>query len=224
MPRYSRYPTRRYSRGRKRTKTNRQFKAKVQRIISQTDEAKFVDTFTDADATPVAGTSVILPLSLVAGGTSDTTRIGDQIKLISVEMKYFIQDETDGNTNDTLARIIIFRAKKNLNGVLPAVTDLLSTDSITSLRETSGGSDMSDFKVYLDKTFVIQRKYSQAQQAIVKGKFFKSLGGLKCTYKGEAASIVVAEEGQLFLLRMTQQPITFSPEWTVSTRVRFREL
>ncbi len=223
MPRYS-YGRHKMTHHKRKSRTNRVFKAKVKRIISQSDEAKFVDTDLDDDTVPIGGTSMITPLCLIASGIEDTHRIGDQVKLISIEMKYFCLGEVDGNGIDSLCRIIIFRAKKNINGTLPVVTDLLTSDILTALRNTAGGADMSDFKVYLDKTFVLQRKTTAIQRVMVHGKFFRSLGGLKCTWRGAAASIVVAETGQLFLLRMTQQPTTFQPAWTVNIRVRFKEL
>ncbi len=206
-----------------RSKTTRNFREKVKRIISKSDESKFVDTNINSDTVPVVGTSIITPLSLIPEGAGSNRRIGDQVKLTSIEMKYTLNDDVSTTDIDTLIRIIIFRAKKNVNGVLPTVLDLLTTDALDSLRATEGGSDMSDFKVYLDKSTVL-KKVEAAWSTTIKGKFFKSLGGLKCTFTGSGGAITDAEEGNLFILRMTNRVDTFQPAWNMHIRVRFKEL
>ncbi len=223
MPRYKGYSRTRKPYMRRKSTTDRRFKAKVKRIISQQDESKFIDTELIGDVAPIAGTSVITPLCLVATGTTDEDRIGDTIKLTSIEMKYFVRTDATSADLDSLTRIIIFRAKVNIQGVQPVVTAILSNDRVTSLRQTNGGSDMTDFKVYLDKSVALHRNYLTNQAAYM-GKFYKSLGGLKCTYNGSAGTIATVEEGQLFLLRVTDQATGNQPRWTIDIRVRFKEM
>lgn len=208
----------------KRARNERRFKAKVQRIISQADESKYIDTELNSDQTPVGGTGVVTPLTLSVQGSSDDNRNGDEIKLTSVEMKYHIEGDPTGSTYDTLARIMIVRAKKNIQGVLPTILEILKTDSVTSLRATTGGADMSDFKVYYDKLHVIPRTLTNVLPQTVIGKFYKSLGGLKCTYNASALNITTCETGHLFLVRITNQVINESPFWSVDVRVRFKEI
>jgi len=211
-------------RGRLRSKTSRKFKEKVKRIISAQDESKFIDTDISADTVPIAGTSTITTLSIVAEGTNPNQRLGMAIKLTSIEMKYLVQTDGTSQAIDTVARIIIFRAKKNVQGVLPTVAELLISDTVTALRASLGGSDMSDFKVYMDKLFVITKPASIVQEAIKVGKFYKSLGGLKCTFDSVSGDVSATEEGHLYLLRMTNQANTFQPIWSVDIRVRYKEL
>ncbi len=221
---YAKHMHRNWRHARKKSKTSRNFKNKVKRIISQQDESKFLDTTLAADTAPISGTSVIAGLILIGTGDTVNNREGNSIKLTSIELKYLVQNDATANDIDTTCRIIIFRAKKNIQGVLPIVTELLSTDVITSLRSTTGASDITDFKVYMDKTFVLERKTTSTQQVTRTGKFYKSLGGLKCTFDGNASGIATAEEGHLFLLRMTTKGATFQPLWSLNIRVRFKEL
>lgn len=205
------------------TRSNAKFKQRVKRIISSADESKFKDT-NIVDSVPIAGTGTVELLTGIAQGDGENQRDGLQVKLTSIEMKYLVTSNAIASTNDTVVRILIVRTKNNQFGALLALASVLKTDSVTSLRAASDGSDMQQIKVYMDRTFVIPRTLTDVLPQSVYGQFYKSLGGLKCSYDGTGAITADTTQGHLYLLRLTNRAAGVQPGWEVQIRTRFKEM
>jgi len=195
------------------------FKQRVKNIIRSTDESRYINN-NIGDATPVLGTGTITLLSGVGIGSGDTYRNGAEVKITSIEGRCFIQQDATPVGSESCFRMILVRAKINLKGVAPAITDILDSEDIWSLRNVDG---QSDYKVYLDKTWTLNQNL--ANQTLVKPyHFYKRLGGLKATFDGDGATIASAEAGHWFLIRMSDDTADNNPYWNIELRTRFKEL
>lgn len=94
------------------------FSQKVRRVVNRKKETKYhtnlgaVQTFGNID--PVTNRAYLNDISDVAqtaGASTDTTRIGDQIELTGIKIKYLLSQNVSAAINDTVNRVIIFQWK-----------------------------------------------------------------------------------------------------------------
>lgn len=129
----------------------------VQRVkqLENSRDKKHID-ITYTNLTPGSGGNVI-DLDRCLQGTSDTSRVGDTTKPISVTVRGFI-DMNAANTHTDAFRVILFLDKEN-RGASPSISDLLNTD----FNSFKNANNTKRFKVLRDKTYAL------------------SAGGLECT-------------------------------------------
>ncbi len=198
--------------------------SKVKSIVNGMAEAKFVDWPVNI-TTPILGTSIIHFMTGTSEGDSQVQREGEKIYLTSINLIGRVTSDPDMNiAGDTGCRLILFRANTNVNGVLPAVTDILESDDTVSLKnhEIKG-----DFSVYMDKRFIIRSPLvtnanATASYNLSYYKRFKSPKMI--TYDGAGAVIANAEKGHWFLLMMSDCVQNQSPTWTINIRLRFKDI
>lgn len=119
-------------------------------------EVKHKDTLlsgVELVSAPVAGTNILL-LNGLSQGNTNITRIGDNVKITSIQFR--------GRLTSAIAllgtsrpRVIIFWDKQ-ANGAAPAATDLLDNSVITRLTDSPYNHDYIErFDILYDKTWVI---------------------------------------------------------------------
>ncbi len=91
----------------------------------------------------------ILPIALMAQGTTDNQRVGDSVLNKSI----FIRGTVQRNTTDSSVRFILFRDKQN---TIASTADLMNnTGSTYSPFEPFHKDNKKQFTILLDKTFVV---------------------------------------------------------------------
>ncbi len=204
----------------KQIRQKRTFGRSVRKIINYAKEKKFVDVVT-AVSTPIVGTSVIFPISLCDQGDTVFTRDGNEFIISGIQMRAVVANDAD-ITQDCIIRLVIFRANKNVIGVLPTVGELLIGDGHNALRETDSMSDFS-FVYDVRKRIPVSTTAGDLHNTVFQwSKSYKSLR--KTTFNGAGATIAAAEKNHYFLMLMTNQTTTFQPTWAVDTRCIFREV
>ncbi len=192
---------------------------RIRRIINQQKERKIRD-FTMADAIPVGGTSVITLASGIAEGDSETDRDGETVLIQSIQLKGKITVDTDV-TSDTHARLIIFRANRNIDGVLPQITELLEADDVDSLRQNL---NRGDYTTLYDKDFIIRVPVTASDDRVTLiNVFLKFKVPKEAHYDLTTAVIGACEKGHIFVIRMTDQANTFQPTWDINARLTFKD-
>lgn len=205
-------------RGKLRLGQGRSFAHRVKGLINGMQEKKFIDTIV-SDTTSITGTSVITPLTLVAQGDDVGQRDGDEIRILTCGFNMFLSSDLN-NVTDTVNRIIIFRAMKNVDGVLPTVGEILVADCITSFYNQD---NRGDFQIIYD-SFFKQIIPNHAAVDVERSRDFKqwatkfAIPGKKCSYDLGTAVIAAAEKGHLFMIRMTTAATTFQPTWNMDIR------
>lgn len=204
---------------RKRRKVSTRLKKVIKSQILKSTELKRNDLNLAAYSVPIGGVSTTHYLTAIATGDSDDNREGTKIKIISVQLRGTITNEDQTGANDTVCRLILYRARETVKGVIPGVTEVLDVDSIMSLRDFRV---QQEYKVLWDKTF----QFNSSSDGIAQTKSFRkfiSIGGLNCNYDGDTNTIADALTGGIFMILMTNMPDTAQPEWYVNTRVTFKD-
>ncbi len=205
---------------RKQIRQKKTFGRSVRKIINYAKEKKFIDVVT-ASSVPILATSLIIPISLCDQGDTVFLRDGNEFIVSGIQMRAVVANDAD-ITQDCIIRCVIFRANKNVIGVLPTVGELLIGDGHNALRETDS---MSDFSFIYDvrKRIPVSTTTGDLHNTVFQwSKSYKSLK--KTTFNGAGATIAAAEKNHYFLLLMTNQTTTFQPTWSVDTRIIFREV
>ncbi len=209
-------PTRR----RRRRRRKRGFTNRVKAIVDGQAESKFLDT-TISGTIPIAGTSLVSCLTLIATGDSNITREGDRVKIISCQIRGQVTGDASG-ASATTGRMMLVHAKRDVDGALPAVTDILMSDSVNSLKQID---NRGYFKVIWSSRFSLKETGDSAQLPTVLVDYYKKFKTpLDAYYIASTSAITSNSSGHLFLLTMTNQAINDEPTWDLECRVVFKDI
>lgn len=137
MAKYNRsYPKRRKTYSKKTVRVSRPL---VRRIVNNMAEKKFQDTSFGSAGAPVAITSSWVFVSAVGGitqGTTASTRLGNKIRIKSIEWIFQIAPTVGAPKNGTMCRLIIYRNNEAVGIDITATTLFVSgtANSITAMR------------------------------------------------------------------------------------------
>lgn len=118
----------------------------VKNIINRGKEKKTIDTnfsAIDADSLPV-----VTKLTWPAQGLTDTTRIGDKIELIGIEIRGHIQFQVlTGHV-----RLILFQWQAD-DTVLPVLADILDSSGLGAEVDHYAHNNRNKYKILWDRSF-----------------------------------------------------------------------
>lgn len=209
-----------WRRNKKRRMGSKRLKSKIKNVVNSMSETKLLDVAL-SDTVPISGTAGMAYLTQIAQGDENYERNGDKIHIQSIQVFGTVRGDNDVSGETSVCRMILFRAKNNIRGTLPLITELLISDSVSALRHPDG---FDDFKIYWDKSFVLESRIDASSKPYKLVKYYKKLGGLKCTYDGNGALIGDAETGGLFLARVVSALNTTQPTWDLNIRLRYKDL
>lgn len=107
---------------------------------------------TDADIYTTHGVD---ELSDIGQGDTTTTRTGDTVKGISLQLKGLLQQDTDTAAVTNICRVAIV-LDRQCNGTAPAWTDVWEAENIYSIREANT-HNMGRFKILMDKLYYLSK-------------------------------------------------------------------
>ncbi len=210
-------PTRRhnYSRlGRKSISMNQ----KIRNVINNTKEAKYKNTTINTNG-PVAGTGEVVYLTGIQEGTSELQRDGQEVFIHGVKITLRItQDITP--TVDTVYRVLLIRAKHNVEGVLPTVTEILETDSVWDHNQIDS---RGDYQILFDKLRILHVDVTSNQKVNVFKYNRRFRRPLKMSFDGAGTGIADAEKGHFFLVLIVDQVLNSQPQFNGEIRFEFKE-
>lgn len=132
----------------------------------------------------------------VAQGTSGVTRIGRKILMKSLMIKYYFTGT--GATSTGLRCIILY--DKQTNGALPAVTDVLTSDTIMAAQNLDNAKRfiiLADFYPFDDQSEGMALAGNNGTGVMYK-KYIKM--NLETMYAGNAGTIADIEMGSLIIM------------------------
>lgn len=189
----------------------------VKKLRRQT-EVKYVDSaITDAEIPTVASASPFIPLSLVAQGTTDQTRIGVKINPTSYFFRICVLRNTAAsNTQYDLVRFVVIRDKDS-NGIAPLWSGIGGVMEFVDVLSPLNRQESKRFRVLFDKMFVIK----EAARTSWTRKKYIALSGTT-TFQGAAATQANAEAGQLYYI-LVCDTVSNRPKYTQITRFSYRD-
>jgi len=181
----------------------------IRRLINI--ETKFVDF---SAVTSVTNTSTAIYASALAQGVDVSNRVGDSIRLQGLEYSFRISGDASF-VGLSYVRLLIVRDNEN-SGSTPAVTDLLVSQSSTSLQNWL---TRSRFNVLLDEVVGF---YSAIGPMI---EFRRGTIGQHghVKYRGTSASVASAAEGSIFILAFSNATVGTPPAMEYSFRVMYTD-
>lgn len=195
---------------------------RVKELISNADEAKYIDTPITEDGA-YAANSTVHCLTLSAQGDAVNQRNGNTIKLQSIQIQGRIQQDAD-SARSTMCRILLVEAK-DCDGALIDVTNVLTQDlPFQSLRNYLY---MNDYKVHFDSQFILELTAITANNDQNKRvfKYYKKFKKpIHTTYDDTTAVIASAERNHLFLIFMCDATVGIAPQFSLLTRVVYKEV
>ncbi len=210
----SRVPAGRFAGTRRRPQT---FGARVKKIINRSKELKFKDLDTNSSA-PIGGTGLVVLISGIAEGDDSLTRDGEIAEIASIELKVKIQGDPDAILGGD-SRILLVRAVKNVEGVLPTIGEILESDSSFAYPNQN---NRGDFKIFLDRTVIQQAPDRATTAKLSYFEYFKRFTTpLKLTWDGGGATIADTERGHWFIVLLSNLGTGLQPTWRVNSRIRF---
>lgn len=161
----------------------------------------------------VDSNGTIVNLLNISTGDLTINRHGKSIKLKSLAIKGGIALDT-GATNPVNRFRIIIVVKKNNNLTAPAVTDVLTTSTINSLRNLDNTDNL---RVIYDRRYVLD-----SQTSFYKLFSINMRMGLRPQYKSSSTAGAPAdiEHNGLYLILLSDT-LTFLPDINVTGRLRF---
>lgn len=192
----------------KRTKPSALKLAKANRkMLNASREDKYIDI---APITFQPGTDFMFPLSQVATGATDITRIGEKIHARRLQLTVQFHSDTD------VERVIVFRDKQN-QGVEPAVTDVLQSNNDQAFPNRS---NIERFHFYRD----VERPhdYNLGSNNSSSVHRFDIPLNLNIHYIGDEANDASMGSNNLFLLVLVHTPSAVDTA-TYASRLTFTD-
>lgn len=180
--------------------------------IGHNVEYKTLDYLNHTSQQPYTGASVITCLNQVARGDDYNERIGRSIKNVSVQLNFdAFHNTTDTSTFTTLRWMLLI--DKEANGAVPVITDLLSNDTTTSMRNLTNRRRfiiLKDARILLDN--------NRESRSV---KYFRRLNLKTIFNQGDAGTVADIDSGSLILILQTNAAETYKPLVQITSRVRF---
>lgn len=168
--------------------------------------------------TDVDSAGAIYQISGIAAGMVVGTRIAESVQARNWSLRFQFTDGGATAVNYPAIRIILFRDNFN-QGALPALTEVVDTLTMTSLRNLENSKR---FKVYYDKIINLGRStnpalsYSQYRKVNIKLNHIMK-------FDGATAAVTDTREGSLNILVFSNCPAGTAPEFSYASRIRFTD-
>lgn len=141
----------------------------VQKAISKTTETKYFQDSASISGTAVSTTAGLWDITAIPQGSTDTTRVGDKLKMKRIIIKANIQSAnvaTLGTTDDV--RIIMFQWYPNSNLIAPVLASILNNTTASTICQSFYNHDyINQYHILYDKRFRLLGGTSIAQRDII---------------------------------------------------------
>ncbi len=124
-------------------------------------EPKYIDTSAVATAAPSTG--VFASLSATVNGTTDITRIGDQIELHSLEFRFSITVADSSN----LVRVIVFQWLADDTSDVPSASKLLQAPGAQPYNSAINHDNSSKLTILYDKVIPTATYYPVKHESVL---------------------------------------------------------
>lgn len=212
MPVFKRYPKRKtYSKKQTSSAAVKIAKGALAAVKKMRPETKHF-RYNVANGTGISSTGGLIRFTAGLGqGVTEQTRIGQVIRITSVQLKMLLAAGSGGS----FVRMIMF-VDKEMDGVLPVVTDLLNTADIRSPYNTD---NLGRFRIIEDKTVSVVSGATTQLRPV--NRYWRL--GSKCQFaKVGDGSTADSLAGQPFLLLITDVT-TDSPNYGLVAQVNFQD-
>lgn len=178
---------------RKTYRKKRVFKRRPIRRVYKKVMRPEIKTIYGTGTTPCDTTGTISLLNGIAQGDTGDTREGRKITLKGIQLRG-VDYVTDATGKDQMHRIMIVQQLRP-NGVVPAITDILQANTISSLRNRF---KIHDFKVLVDKTITLNASGESGSTRFI--RVYKKLFLNEYFNSGTAGTIADIQTNALYLI------------------------
>lgn len=202
----------------------------VKKIIRM-EELKHVDTIISSIAAASdPGVAQTILLNGLSQGNSNLTRVGDEVMYTSIQVKGFVNSDTDMITLGAVVRMIVFW-DKSPNGVAPTAANLLDNSVITTYVNAPYNSDYyKRFKILYDRRLALNPQVlltaATTEPLSVPFDFRKGFNRQSNYGLGNAGTIADITRGACYILLLSNYAAASASVPTVQAGVRliFKEL
>lgn len=193
---------------------SKKVKKYVQKAIKKSNELKMFSrshTLTYA----LAGTgSIVLLNDGIAQGDNVNEREGSDIRMVKFELRNTVNVST--TTGQGQVRLLIVKDRAP-TGALPAITDVMKTDALTSpLSDTNGG--FTRFMVIYDRIIDFNDINNESVHFDVRRRL-----GFKAEYNNSGSAIASFKNGPIYALTWSIGLATAAPTSTVQGAYYYKE-
>lgn len=153
----------------------------------------------------------VFTLNNMIRGTDDINRIGNQVKIMTLQA--FGRIEMDQSIDHQAVRMII-GVDMQPNGANPSIGDVIESNAVTALRQKDTGRR---FHILYDKLYQMD-KVSRASSIV---KFFKKNLQLKVEYDANTGTVADISTNNLFVIMTSDQGTTTLPQANLRFRIRY---
>lgn len=183
-------------------------------------ELKFVDT--DISPIELDTTGTVLPLNVMAQGSSQSTRIGNKITNMSVFVRVSVNNGTTAGSAPGIRMMLVYDTQ--VNAALPAITDILTLATINGLTNLANRDRFTILwdRVWSPPMIVNDTTISEFREVFSVYRKFKLDTIFNNTSGGTIADI---QTGALYLVGLSNQPSgTTEPDLSGTARVRYTDV
>ncbi len=185
-------------------------------------ENKHIDIIS-VTASPVLGTSTVESINLTATGDTDATRDGDDIYIMSIQVKGIWTAPVD-SVHDALVRVLLVK-KIDCRGVKLIIGDLFISDNFTSMREIDNSKNFKILKQYNMRIPTSGNPAADNVQAQkVMNFYYKFKNPLRTKYQLATAVDGALDRNGLYLVTMVNNVVASAPTYLHTTRVTFKDV
>lgn len=217
----------------KMTKANKKATVKIiKKVLKGVQELKWhgVDVAPTTIFIGSAFNQVLTAIAQSAGTSTDTTRIGDEVDITSINVRALVAWPPDaGNGQNCCVRFVAYQYKPN-NGLLaPSLARLLNNDSTGSPNVCSHQvvDHQADYHILYDKTVTMAALYAAAGSLPDSSIRFLDfwIPMKKATKKLQYDNGTTAHNNAIYLAILCDHPVaaTGDPEVTLQARIRFTD-
>lgn len=208
------YRKKRYSRPSRSRRTYRKRKQTSLRSevnkLKRMSKPEFKVNDTDLSGTPGAGSNTPKCVSTIGVGTGRAGRIGVSIRLMSLQ--YCIKITQHASATDTAVRVICYLDKQN-NGAVSSVTDLLVTESTTSLK-----NNLSERRFWIISDRLVDLSANAYTEKTI--KYYKRFNIITKFNAGTAGTATDIDTNSLYILLISDEA-TNTPTVVGSARLKY---
>jgi len=173
-------------------------------------ESKYIDIAPFSSAIP--NTGVIYLTNALSQGITSVTRIGDSVKMHSMELRGSINQST--SATQSIVRMWIIKHKEPRGATLALATDLWENTNVNTFLQVN---KRNRYTVLLDRTFHLQE--GGASQALF---HIKKKLGQHTIYDGNAGTVADIQKNAYYVVFLSNEP-TYTPSVNMAVRLRYTD-
>jgi len=193
----------------KKTKMEKTIDKEVVKVLKNQAETKYSITLSNTNiANITSGSAQVVPLNAIAQGTTDTTRIGSEIGMKSLDLRgqfYNAAAFTTTSNACTLARVMIVKEKPALGSAIQVGSLFAYGPTPTCPLNLTARAIKGRYQILYDKTFTVGNQNTNNGQVSF---HIKKKLNFKTYFRGTGATAADIDQNSLSMIVFTDNATT----------------